>query len=440
MQSLAALAANAFLLVRALGLEESGVRFERYTPLATDAGYQGEPAWSPDGKSIAYSAEIDGVVQIFTRTLGSAMRTKITNSPFDCYSPVWSSDGFIYYHALARDRDALWRVSPAGGAPEVVIENASASHISPDGKTVAVFRNEGSTDSFSVGLWIASPPDSEPQRYAWGAFKDTTSPSGQVRFSPDGSKLMVWGGPDQGERQGFWEIALRGGDPRERLTAFMQGPAGLPRFSWLPDNRHLVVTRSDGVTPGTHLWLADTSTDHFIPMTATPGNEGAPSVSPDGRAIAFTAESTDFDLVEVPLDGSPMRSFLSSTRNEFDPAASPVTTQYAFVTDRAGNLQIWLQNEEGYLQEALVTETAFDGAPSVAVGALAFSPDGKRLAFQRATGGEVGGRRLWITSIAGSTPVAVPSASTYNDAPTWSADGEWIAYLAGDQVQAASPS
>ena len=96
--------------------------------------------------------------------------------------------------------------------------------------------------------------------------------------------------------------------------------------------------------------------DVLRPLTATAGNEGAPSVSPDGRTIAFHSEATDFDLVEVPLDGSPLRPFLSSTRNEFDPAASPVNTQYAFVTDRAGRLEIWLQNEEGYLQQPLVTE------------------------------------------------------------------------------------
>jgi dipeptidyl aminopeptidase/acylaminoacyl peptidase len=122
---------------------------------------------------------------------------------------------------------------------------------------------------------------------------------------------------------------------------------------------------------------------------------------------------------------------LSSTRNEFDPAVSPVTTQYAFVTDRTGNLQIWVQNQEGYFQEALVTEAAFDGIPSSAIGSLAFSPDGKRLAFQRAGTGEFGGRRLWITSISGGRPVPVPSEATYNDAPTWSPDGEWIVYIDG---------
>jgi Tol biopolymer transport system component len=164
----------------------------------------------------------------------------------------------------------------------------------------------------------------------------------------------------------------------------------------------------------------------------TPGNEGSPTVSPDGRTIAFTWEATDFDLFEVPLDGSPLRPFLSSTRNEFDPAASPANSQFAFVTDRSGGLQIWLQNEEGYLQQPLVTDAEFDGGASMAVGSLAFSPDGTRLAFQRAAtaeGSTRAGSRLWITSTAGGKPFSIGSAEGFDDAPTWSPNGEWIAYV-----------
>jgi Tol biopolymer transport system component len=272
-----------------------------------------------------------------------------------------------------------------------------------------------------------------------------------MRFSPDASRLMLWLGPDTNSDSSFWELSLPEGKPRRLLPELSRLGSAPPAFSWLPDNRHLVVTISSGPTPGTHLWVADTAPPSRLastiptlapsvlrPIAPTPGNEGAPAVSPDGRTIAFTWEATDFDLFEVPLDGSAMKPFLSTTRNEYDPAASPANTQYAFVSDQSGKHHIWVYNEEGYLHQRLVSEADFGEVESSAVGSLAFSNDGTKLAFQRAAGNRVAGRghgsRIWITSSTGGTPVPIgDSETTYEDAPTWSPTGDWIAYLRGSQ-------
>ncbi len=175
------------------------------------------------------------------------------------------------------------------------------------------------------------------------------------------------------------------------------------------------------------------------PLTITPGNESSPAVSPDGRTVAFAWDATDFDLFEVPIDGSPLKPFRRSTRNEYDPAVSPGSTQYAFVTDQTGNPQIWRENQEGYLRQPIVTEADFVGPPSMAMGSLAFSPDGTKLAFQRADTAEVDPRalgfRIWIAPMSGGKPVPVPGeGTTYQDAPTWSPDGRSIAFVTGGKL------
>ncbi len=263
-----------------------------------------------------------------------------------------------------------------------------------------------------MSLWVSSPPDGEPKRYARGALAGHDVLE-RPRCGSRRTARRCWPGcgatPAQVPRRVLGDPACRAASRARPGVA--DGPGRVPPlFSWLPDNRHIVAACDPmDPTPGTHLWLADTSPDVLHPLTATAGNERAPSVSPDGRTIAFDSQATDFDLVEVPLDGSPLRPFLSSTRNEFDPAASPVNTQYAFVTDRTGALQIWLQNEEGYLQQPLVTEADFGGARSMAVGSLAFSPDGQRLAFQARWKADkqrlLADRGSGLSSVTGGTPV-----------------------------------
>ncbi|MGQ0736230.1 MAG: protein kinase domain-containing protein [Acidobacteriota bacterium] len=406
------------------GTDLSGYRF---MPLANDAGFQGSPSFSPDGKTVAYLAEVDNVLQVFTRSLSSPTRFQVTRSRFNSSNPIWAPDGSrIYYHSLARDKESLWSVSPAGGQPELVVYGAIRSAISPDGQALAVLRDD-SERAVTRTLWFASPPTAEPRKFATDTLEEFASSDGYLAYSPDGSKLLMWLNRSfsraQGEfNNGFWMMQPPGAP--KRVLSSVSGVVVPPLFSWLPDSRHIVFVRDDGRTSGSHLWIADVEADHAYPLTATSSNEGSPSAAPDGWTVAFTSEASDFDLILVPANGSPAQTLLSSTRNEFDPAWSPVGTQHAFVTDRTGRQEIWLRNQNDE-QRPLVTDANFDERTAT-YGSLAFSPDGQRLAYQRMS--PPTGWRIWLSTIAGGSPIRL-TTDVYQDAPAWSPDGDWIAFV-----------
>ncbi len=410
-----------------------------FTPLVTDAGYQGAPAWSPDGKTIAYVAQVDGVLQVFTRNVTSSLPLKITDRPFDSEDPFWSADGTrIFFHSLAEDQESLWSVSAGGGPPQVVVKNASRAALSPDGKTLALMRHQ--TGGFgSLRLWMASPPEAEPQPYAEPPFNTYLFSDGWLRFSQDGKNLCVWGygfgrrGASGVIASAYWLLPMPTGRPREVLNSLvLQSPSGANVFDWMPDNRHLTIGLAHPRLMGRHLWLADTESGRHEPLTATPGNESYPAVSPDGGRIAFASEAVDFDLVTLPVDGTAMQPLLATSRNEFDPAWSPRGAQYAFATDRNGSMQISLRSQDGEWERAIVSEDQFKGERTLTLGAIAFAPDGERIVYQRL--GERTGYRLWIsTAAAAGPPVQVHTGTTYQDAPTWSPDGVWLAFVEGVQ-------
>jgi Tol biopolymer transport system component len=411
------------------GSGDPGLERYRFTPVATDGGYQASPAWSPDGKTLAYVAGVNGVLQVFTRAPGSATRDQITRDGFDCRDPFWSPDGTrLYYISQVRDREGLKSISTAGGESDPVIEDVYRAALSPDGKTLAFFRERAGR----LALHLASPPGSAPVPYTRPPFGENRGDvEATLHFSPDSSKLGVW--VENGQtapnllRAEFWVIPMNGSAPY-RAPPPAEVPVGLaPSFSWL-DNRR-IVTALPSPAPGVHVWLMDTQRDDARLLTATGGRENEPAVSPDGKRLALTLQDADYDLYELSVERPTPSPMLTTSRNEMDPASSLSGTAMAFTTDRAGRGEIWIRSRDG-VENPLVTPDDFD-APTSLLSAPAFSPDGLRVAFNR---GGPEGMQIWIKTIAGGRASRLAQNDRAQDWPSWSADGEWVAFT---QVTAA---
>jgi serine/threonine protein kinase/dipeptidyl aminopeptidase/acylaminoacyl peptidase len=407
----------------------------RYTPLANDSGYQGQPAWSPDGKMVAYTAQVDGVLQIFKRSLSSSQRSQITHSLFDCRDPFWSPDSSrIYYLSLAGAKDGVLSVSAAGGPSEPVMLNAVTADLSPDGSMLAFLRDDLEQPAGSaLRLWLSSPPGGEPHRYTRGAFADRVFSDGIIRFAPDGSKLGVWvqnwaSFYGSGPKNALWIVPMNDADPLIAPNELGDLPNYPPHFDWLSDSRRIVAAVEQPTSQGLHLSILDTKTGTATRLTSGAGSENTPAVSPDGRRIAYAMQDANFDLIETPIDGSPATPLLATTRNEMEPAWSPTNAEFTFVTDRSGRPEIWRRSQDGSWELPLVTEDAFPEGGTLTLRLPVFSPDGQRIAFERVV---ATGSKIWIATLAGGAPVQMTAAKGANTAPTWSPDGEWIAFALG---------
>ena len=414
----------------------------KFTPLTSDAGYQGLPAWSPIGQAIAYSAEVNGRLQIFTRKMPSGETRQITTAGDDCTHPFWSEDGLrVFFISMAHDEYGLWSVSADGaGKARLVVDNAFRAALSPNGRTLAFLRNATRTDVIgTASLWLATP-ETEPPWSAdivnafakpYGGFAGQEFVDGTLAFSPDGHKLGLIVVPDLRNRSDiwqFWIVPMQGGEPYQRLEHWNAPAPRLSSLTWQQDNRHVVIGATE-LGAGSQLWLADLDKNQVWPITRSSESQSYPSMSPDGHQLAYVSGEPEYNLHEIDLERLTQARILETTRNESD-AVYTRDGGLAYVTDRGGAEEIWTHSPGGRESgDPVIDQSDFGADATLMLAAPSFSRQGV-VAFLRNGYKPRGVLRVWLAQPgeAQPTPLLRITPDSLHGAPTWSPDAQWIAF------------
>jgi Tol biopolymer transport system component len=392
----------------------------RIRPVAIAGEVAHSPMFSGDGKSIAFTAAVGGVRQVFVRDLSAPMAAQVTNSPTDCERPFWSpDDSRIYFFSAGVGTTDLYAIGATGGSAEVVVPDASAAALSRRGNTLAFLRADP-TGRDRLSMWIVEA-GAPPRRFTGRPFDNLKYQSGYLAFSPDGHSLGAYLSRWDGNSE-FWVIPWPAGKPREPFTMIQRACP----FSWMPDSRNVVFGAPAPGSFGSDLQLADTRNGRMRPLTFLTSDAVEASVSPDGKRIAFVGSEENFDVVSVPLDGSPMKTLYGTRRNESDPVWAPGGDRFAYSTDRTGTSEIWLRNVREGSDRPLVTARDLGQAWVAEIDEPNFSPDGRRLAYCAAGGNS---RSIYISAVAGGKPVRLSTDNADERSPSWNGDGSAIAYL-----------
>ncbi|MFQ5890672.1 MAG: hypothetical protein ACE5JR_11550 [Gemmatimonadota bacterium] len=446
------------------------------TRLTAAAGLEAEPAWSPDGRSLAYVSDRSGNRDIWVRLLeGEELRTTVHEG--DDSQPSWSPDGRRLVFVSSRDygrrldqsvqfgyslNGGIWTIPAFGGSPSRVLENGFNPDWSPDGRRIAF---DGDLDG-PRRIWTATPEGEDARRVSTDRSEGAAHT--RPRWSPNGRWIVY-------ERQAgslgssvdIQVVAAEGGTPvsitrsewRDLTPAWIDdvsivfasdrgGAMNLWMVGFDPSagdvqGEPVQLTTGAGfdvdptVAPGgttlayasmrylENLWTVELDPERLVargearPLSAAVWNDVAPALSPDGKTLVFVSDrggTSDLWILEPPSD-SPRR-LTSEPGREMQPSWSPDGSRILFFSDRSGNEDIWMVPASGGAPLRLSEDPADDINPY-------WSPDGDRIAFMS---DRTGRQEIWTMAADGSERRRVTDIGVTAHTARWSPDGQWILF------------
>ena len=313
-------------------------------------GLEDEPAWSPDGKFLAYTTDERGNLDIAVLPLAGGEPIRVADSEADEAEPAWSPDGSKLAFVSARDHGGvlsivigqgpltqflagrggdIFVVPALGGRPAKLVESGYYPAWSPDSKEI-VFQSDrdGQWD-----LWVIAAEGGTPIRLTKDSEFDY-----QPAWSPDG-EWIAYGSGSLNQGYELRVVPAAGGAPRN-VTALR---SWILRPAWSADSRSLYFSANrNGIV---NLWKASLSPSPAgapaspARVTTGEGQDVNVGVSRTTNRIAFSTVHGNPDLWELTLESGRLRQITSETGLEDSPHLSADGKTLLVESDRGGSVR-----------------------------------------------------------------------------------------------------
>jgi tricorn protease len=400
--------------------------------LTDDDGQERHPKLSPDGKLIAFTAEMDGNADVYVIDTAGSVPRRLTFHPgadeVIGWHPTTSKILFRSHRSAAARYDHLFLIAPDGtGVEELPLHEAGRGCFSPDGNRIVYNR--------------IAREDRTWKRYHGGMAQDlwlydfTTGEDRRLTDYDGTDRLPMWIGDTiyfASDRDGVLNIYayhLETGEI-EQITTHSDYDIRRPSS----DDRSIVYELAGD------LWLLDVATRKTqkipitIPIAARNARPYLAEVSdlitsvdssPQGGRVAVVARG---EVFSVPVEHGPTRNLTrSSGARDKDATWSPDGQRIAYLSDASGEYEIWMADA---LDRSPATKLT-----SIGEGyrhSLRFSPDGTKIAFTDQTLS-----LLWVDVASGRVTTAdraehEPMDVSLDVKPisdfAWSPDSRYLAY------------
>jgi len=393
-------------------------------PLTTYPGLETTPSLSPDGKWVAFAwtgPNSDGPYRVYIKQIGKEQARRLTDTPADAADgdPVWSPDGkSIYFFRRGGGHSGIYVASVEAGSASQLIATSFVSgrrvrrarfDVSPTGNTLVYPDELPGKDMVALFLFDFGTRKSRqitnPPPHSEG--------DGDPAFSHDGKTLAF-----QRDTLNLGQVYLMppdGGTARLLISSFIAD--FIDGLAWTNDDREIVFG-------GKQLRRVSVSESEpaITNVSFVPGPAAFPSVR--NHLLAYVQATTNTNVWKLDLRDSTHPAgdpslLISSTRQQAAASFSPDGSRIAFQSDRSGDWEIWTCDRDG---SNAVQLTHFGGGPA---GTPRWSPDARQIAFDARANGV---SQVYVISADGGEPRRLTSGPEGSQVPSWSHDGKWIYY------------
>ena len=378
--------------------------------------------FAPDGKRFAFVRRdypTRGESALLIANADGSGEQKLASRKGGYKSPAWSPDGRVIATAVANsDSGAEYlkvvEVEVDGGREKPIssqqwLELEAVMWLG-DGSGLVLLANDRSI--FSRQIWQLSYPGGEARRVT-NDFNNYE----RISVNADATRLVS---VQTASVSNIWTLSDQPGAIANKVTS---GAGAYFDVSWTPDGNLIYASDTSGLWD---IWRHQIAGESARQITANTGLNGEPSVSPDGRQIAFTSTRRGpSDIWRMDLDGDNAKQ-LTSGHDDNHPSWSPDGQWVLFERTFSGETTIWRISGEGGNPTQLTDTPA--SLPVV-------SPDGKLIACVYKDTPANDRWRVAVIPFAGGPPLKffdIPPpffTATFQ----WTPDGKALTYLATKQ-------